>query len=216
MSWGDGAWATRAWGDGAPVSTNFGVVSYTIVAVAPGSYSRTPVSQPYMTVTPTSSDSSAMTVQWEWDDDVNFANANGHKQTASSGSAASGVNLTIQTPSALTALTTFYWRARSGDGASSWSSWLSGQVIVYDTSAGQATFYSYQNIGFVITNNREAQLYAYENIGFSLANNNEAQLYAYENVGFNLSNNKEGQMYAYEDVTVASQSSNQKLPPTFN
>lgn len=178
---GPGVYGYSQYGGGAAPSVTSGPppLSFTITANSPTTGSVGAASRPVSTVIPNSSDSSAMQIQWEWDDDPTFANANGRKQTLTTLGNVDEVSSPGQPPSALAVDVIYYWRARAGNGVL-WSSWTTSRTIKYSLKQTDAVIWTYINAGFeALTANREALEWAYADFGFNLVASGEAVVWVY-------------------------------------
>lgn len=144
-------------------------------------------------VTPTSADGSTMTVQVQSSTDIAFT----APTTVTLVSQVSGVTTTAAV-GPFTNDTVYFFRARAGDGVSTWSEWTPTRRIYLNVVGGDALEYTYQNLGWLNDAvSRDALEYTYQNLGVELPRWDNALEYTYQNVGVELPLNKDAVEYVY-------------------
>lgn len=76
-------------------------------------------------------------------------------------------------------LTTRYFRIRAGDGVT-FSDWVVGMTITFNTGVGDGIEYVYENVGVLFSQNKDGVEYVYENVGVLFTLSVDAVEYVYE------------------------------------
>lgn len=163
MSFGTAAIGTLPYGDGTGGS---GIIYFDVSLVSPASNSTASSFYPTFTSLPNSSNGSVVQVEWQWDTDPSFANANNTRQIKTTVGNTSGANAAT-IPDAALYNGPFYWRVRAGDGTN-WSDYTSGWSLNVLTVAMYSSAYAYNNTGLEpIPVPKDSTAIAYDNIGLA-------------------------------------------------
>lgn len=196
-------------------------VSYSIAPVSPADGEVVHILQPDFSVTPDSSDGSAMTVEWQWDTSAAFDDPDGLRQIKTTTGNIDEATATT-TPDNPFEYRTYYWRARAGDG-SSWSAYSPARTVEVQYLPVDASMYFYLNAGFAAPDQADTGLAAnefYLNVGFPQAlieDYGPNAIEFYLNVGRALEDiNDTGKADKQFFMNVVSRGDNQQLPPTIN
>lgn len=162
--------------------------------ITPFDKTTVPITAPSLVTRQTSWDGNSASVQVQVSTASTFATTV-HDSTVVQASGASVGRIVT----ALADGTTYYWRARAGNGTD-WSGWTATRSFKVSLVAGDVAETVTMNVGFLMTADRDATETVLMNVGVEITVVDNWPVYNYENVGVEVTTVDNWPVYSYENV----------------
>lgn len=158
---------------------------YTATPQSPADGASSPVARPTVQALFDTDDGSSGDLQFEFDDNTAFSNANGRYQVVTTLGHADGALGSAQPPTDLPSRVPHFWRVRAGlQSGPTWGDWSTPRRLTYAANAGNAAMGTWQNAGVYVQHTGKTAIGVWHNVGFYVVHSRKTGMGVWQNVGF--------------------------------